>query len=59
MHGGLSVTPLMNDLPMSARLHSHLSRNPKIKLETLVAPLARHMQSERETLELWLVTHFR
>ena len=46
-----------NDLPMLARLHRALSRDPKIKLESLVA-LGRHTQSKGETLELLLVTHF-
>jgi hypothetical protein len=48
----------INDLPRSARLHRALSRDPKIKLGSLVAPLNRHTQSEGETLELLLTTHF-
>ena len=48
----------INDLPRSARLHRALSRDPKIKLGSLVAPLGRHTQSEGETLELLLTTHF-
>jgi len=37
---------------MSARLDRAVSREPTIKLGTLVAPLGRSRQSERETLEL-------
>jgi hypothetical protein len=33
-------------------------RDPKIKLGSLVAPLGRHTQTEGETLELLLTTHF-
>jgi hypothetical protein len=46
------------DLPRSARLHRALSRDPKIKLGTLVAPSVRRTQSEGETSELLLTTHF-
>jgi hypothetical protein len=48
----------INDLPRSARLQRALSRDPKIKLGSLVAPLGRHTQSEVETLELLLTTYF-
>jgi hypothetical protein len=48
----------INDLPRSARLHRALSRDPKTKLGSLVAPSGRHTQSEGETLELLLTTHF-
>ena len=48
----------INDLPSSARLHRTLSRDPKIKVGSLVAPCSRHMQFEGETLELLLTTHF-
>jgi hypothetical protein len=48
----------IDDLPRSARLHRALSRDPKIKLGSLVAPWGRRTQSERETLELLLTTHF-
>jgi len=48
----------INNLPRSARLHGALSRNPKIKPESLVAPSVRRMQFEGETLELLLITHF-
>jgi hypothetical protein len=48
----------INDLPRSARLHRALSRETKIKLESLVAPSGRRTQSEGETLELLLTTHF-
>ena len=37
---------------MSARLGRAVSREPMIRLGSLVAPLGRHMQSEGETLEL-------
>ena len=43
---------------MSARSHRALSRDPKIELGSLVAPLGRHTQSKGETLELLLTTHF-
>jgi hypothetical protein len=48
----------INDLPKSARLHRALSRDPKIRLGTLVAPSGERTQSEGETLDLLLVTHF-
>jgi len=48
----------INDLPMSCRLHRTLSRNPQIKLVSLVAPTCRRTQSERETLEVLLTTNF-
>jgi len=37
---------------MSARLNRAVSREPMIKLGSLVAPMGRHMQSDVETLEL-------
>jgi hypothetical protein len=40
----------INDLPWSARLHRALSKDPKIKLGSLVAPSGRRTQSEGETL---------
>ena len=46
----------VNDLPMSARLHRALSRDPK--LESLVAPSRRRSQSEGETLEFLVTAHF-
>jgi hypothetical protein len=48
----------INDLPRSARLHRALSRDPKIKLGSLVAPTGRCPQSVGETLKLLLTTHF-
>jgi len=48
----------INDLPSSARLHRALSRDPKIKLGSLVAPSGRRRQAEVETLELLLTKHF-
>jgi hypothetical protein len=46
----------LNDLPRSARLHRALSRDPKNRLGSLVAPTGG--QSEGETLDLLLNTHF-
>jgi hypothetical protein len=46
----------INDLPRSATLRRPFSRDPKIKLGTLVAPSGRRTQAEGETLEL--TTHF-
>jgi len=54
--GGLSVVPLTTYL--AARLHRALSRDPKIRLESLVAPSRGCMQSEGETLDFLLATHF-
>jgi hypothetical protein len=48
----------INNLTRSARLHRALSRDPKIRLGSLVAPSGEHTQSEGETLDLLLVTHF-
>jgi hypothetical protein len=48
----------INELPRLARLHRAVSRDPKIKMESLVAPSGRRTQSERENLELLLTTHF-
>jgi hypothetical protein len=48
----------INDLPRSARLHRALSRDPKIRLRSLMAPSGGHTQSKRETLDLLLATHF-
>jgi len=48
-----------NDISRLARLHRALSRDPKIKLGSLVAPSVRRTQTEEETLELLLTTHFR
>ena len=48
----------VGDLPMSASLRRALSRDPKIKLRSLVAPSGRCTNSKRETLELLLATHF-
>jgi hypothetical protein len=45
----------IEDLPRSARA---LSRDPKIKLGSLVAPSGSRTQSEGDTLELLLTTHF-
>ena len=48
----------INDLPRSARLHRTLSRGPKTKFGSLVAPTGEHTQSEGKPLDLLLVTHF-
>jgi hypothetical protein len=48
----------VSDLPMSARLHRALSRDPKIKLGPLMAPSGRRTHPKKETLELLLATHF-
>ena len=47
----------MNNLLRSARLHRALSRDPKIRLRSLVSPSGGHMQSEGEILEILLATH--
>jgi len=48
----------VNDIPRLARLHRALSRDPKTRLGSLVAPTGQCMQSEGETLDLLLATHF-
>jgi hypothetical protein len=48
----------VNDLPRSARLHRALSRDPKIRLGSLVAPSGGHTQSEGETSDVLIATHF-
>jgi len=48
----------INDLPRSAGLHKALSRDPKIRLGSLVAPFGECTQSKGETLDLLLATHF-
>ena len=48
----------VNDLPRSAKLHRALSRDPKTRLGSLVAPTGQRTQSEGETLVLLLATHF-
>jgi hypothetical protein len=53
-----SFSSSINDLPSSARLHWALSRDPKIRLGSLVAPSGGHTLSEGETLDLLLATHF-
>jgi hypothetical protein len=52
------VFNFQEDLLRSLRLHRALSRDPKIKLGSLVAPSGRHTQSEGKTSELLLTTHF-
>jgi hypothetical protein len=48
----------MKELPRAARLQRALARGPKIKLGSLVAPTGERTQSEGETLDLLLATHF-
>jgi hypothetical protein len=48
----------MKDLPRSARLHKALSKGPQIKLGSLVAPTGERTQTEGETLDHLLATHF-
>jgi hypothetical protein len=48
----------INDLPRAARLHRALSRDPTIRLGSLVAPSGGRTQSKGETLDLLLATHF-
>jgi len=48
----------INDLPRSATLHRVPSRDLKVKLGSLVIPSSGRTQSEGETLELLLATHF-
>ena len=48
----------VNDLPRSARLHMALSRDPKTRLGSLVAPTGERTQSMGKTLDLMLATHF-
>jgi hypothetical protein len=48
----------INNLPMSARLHKAVSRDPKIELGFLVAPSGMCTQSKGEALEPLLATHF-
>jgi hypothetical protein len=47
----------ITDLPRSARLHRALSRDPKVRLASLVAPSRGCTQSEVEKSDL-LYTHF-
>ena len=39
-------------------MHRALSRDPEIRLASFVATPGKHTQSERETLELLLASHF-
>jgi hypothetical protein len=48
----------INDPPMTTRLHRALSRDPTIKLGSLVDPSGRCMQSKGEILQLLLAGHF-
>jgi hypothetical protein len=53
-----SFVSSVNDLPRAARIHRALSRDPKIRLGSLVAPSGLRTQSEGKTLDLLLATHF-
>ena len=48
----------VEDLPRSARIYKALSRDPKIKLGSSVTPFGRRTQSEGETWNFLLATHF-
>ena len=48
----------INNLPRSAKLHRALTRDPKTRLGSLVAPTGEPTQSEGDTLDLLLATHF-
>ena len=48
----------VNHLPRLARLHRALSKDPKVRLGSLVVPTRQRTQSEGETLDLLLDTHF-
>ena len=48
----------VNYLPRSARLHWALSRDSKTRLVFFLAPTGERMQSEGETMDLFLATHF-
>jgi hypothetical protein len=48
----------INDLPRTARLQKALSRDPNIRPGSLVALSGGRTQSDGETLNLSLVTHF-
>jgi hypothetical protein len=54
-----SFVSSVNDLPRAARIHKVLSRDSKIRLGSLVTPSGLSTQTERETLDLLLATHFR
>jgi len=45
-------------MPRSGRLHRPLSRDPKIRLGSLVAPSGGRIKSEAETPDLLLGSHF-
>jgi hypothetical protein len=48
----------INKLLRAARLHKVLSKDPKVRLGFLVTPTGDSTQSEGETLDLLLRTHF-
>jgi hypothetical protein len=48
----------VSELPKAARLHRALSKDPKVRLGSLVVPSGQHTQTEGETLDLLLHTHF-
>jgi hypothetical protein len=55
---GSTFCSSVNDLPRSARLHRAPSRDPKIRLGSLVAPSGGCTESEGEIMDLLLATHF-
>jgi hypothetical protein len=48
----------LNEPPNAVRLHTALSKDPKVRLGSLVAPSGGRTQTEGETLDLLLHTHF-
>jgi hypothetical protein len=48
----------INEPPKTARLYRALSKDPKVRLGSLVAPSGQRTQSEGETLDLLIHTHF-
>jgi hypothetical protein len=48
----------INELPRAARLPKALSKKPKVRLGSLVAPSGERTQSTEETLDLLLNTYF-
>jgi hypothetical protein len=48
----------VNDLPKAARLHRALSKDPAVRLGSMVTPSGSLTRAEEETLDLLLATHF-
>jgi hypothetical protein len=53
-----SFVSSINELPRAARIHKALSRGSKIRMGSLVSLSGLRTQSEVETLDLLLATHF-